>query len=104
MRLLLHVRRLETGVVSTCAQNRYVHRLTSNSFQSPDKLHEANSRKAASFEERDRMTTQTIFVRKNRTQDNAEDGAFPETTLAKMRFKNSGSYSSSRSSDLSSYS
>jgi len=50
------------------------------------------------------MTTQTMFVRKNWTQDNAEDGEFPETTLAKRRFKNSGSYSSSRNSDLSLYS
>jgi hypothetical protein len=25
------------------------------------------------------MTTQTMFVRKNWTQDNAEDGVFPET-------------------------
>lgn len=72
---------------------------TSNNFQSPDRLHKDSSRNVSSFEERDRMTTQTMFVRKNWTQDSTEDGEFPETILENIRFKKSGSYISSPNSD-----
>ena len=102
VRFLLHVRRLEIESGQHIGENRRVCVfLTANNFQSPDKLYKASLRNASSFEERDRMTTQTMFVRKNWTQDNAEDGEFPETTLAKTRFRNRGSYSSSRNSCLS---